>query len=101
MIYKVNFLDNHYKVTLLDSSLELFASIATPSFAEIMILSLLMDADKLTICFSKRISRYADTATGKLLFTIRLINSLTIIYEITWKIKDSYELDKQFLLHGR
>lgn len=39
-------------------------SITTASFVDIMVLSLLIDADKLIICFSKRISRYAATATG-------------------------------------
>ena len=48
--------------TLLESSLDPAASITTPSFVDIMVLSLLIDVDKLLICFSKRISKYAATA---------------------------------------
>ena len=38
--------------TLLESSL----SITTPSFVDIMVLSLLIEAERAVICFSKRIS---------------------------------------------
>ena len=53
------------QATLWESSLELSVSIATPSLADIMVFSLLIDEDKLAICFSKRISKYAATAIAK------------------------------------
>lgn len=41
-----------------------------------MVLSLLIELDKLLICFSKRISKYAATVIAKPLLTIRLIKSV-------------------------
>lgn len=51
------------QATLLESSLE-STSRATPSFADIMVFSLLIEDDSPFICFSNRISKYAETATA-------------------------------------
>ena len=58
-------------------------SITTPSLIEIMALSLLIEPTRELICFSKRISRYADAATGRLSDSmIFLIFSNTRVEEI-------------------
>lgn len=71
-IYQFIFTAFHY-ATFPESSLGSL-SITTPSLVEIMVLSLLIEPARELICFSKRISRYAATATGKPLFTIKFIN---------------------------
>jgi hypothetical protein len=48
--------------------------ITIPSLVEIMVFNLLIELDKLIICFSKRISKYAATAIAKPLLTIELIS---------------------------
>lgn len=65
-----------FQATLLELSPELSVSIATPSLADIMVFNLLIDDDKLAICFSKRISKYAATAIEKPLLAITLIKSV-------------------------
>ena len=45
-----------YHATLWESSFDTSLSITTPSFVDIMVLSLLIEADRPIICFSKRIS---------------------------------------------
>ncbi|NSB40538.1 hypothetical protein B0P06_000309 [Clostridium saccharoperbutylacetonicum] len=42
--------------------------ITIPSLVEIMVFNLLIELDRLLICFSKRISKYTATATAKPLF---------------------------------
>jgi hypothetical protein len=64
-----------FQATLLELSL----SITTPSFVDIIVFNLLIELDKLLICFSKRISKYAATAIAKPLFTTRLIKFVTSI----------------------
>jgi hypothetical protein len=75
-----------HHATLFESLLDPSLAITTPSFVDIMVLSLLIELDRVLICVSKRISKYADTATAKPLFTIKLINSLTsmIITSLYW-----------------